>query len=73
MMMMNRYIEIVFIIIGVAFIFASLYALIQTIIEVKRDNIMMNKYKKILNKFEDEILSEYEDELNKYEVEDNDD
>ena len=68
---MNRYIYIGFIIIGVAFIFGSLYALITTMIEVKHDNIMMNKYKQMLNKFEDE-LTEYADELNKYEVEDND-
>ena len=47
-MMMNRYIYIGVIIIGVAFIFVALYALITTMIEVKHDNTMMNNISRCL-------------------------
>lgn len=48
-------------IILVAFIFVSLYALIQIIKEVKRNNLILNKTRLILNKFED-VMNKYEDE-----------
>ena len=58
---MNKDIEIILMIILVAFIFVSLYALIQIIKEVKRNNLILNKTRLILNKFED-VMNKYEDE-----------
>lgn len=58
---MNKDIEIMLMIILVAFIFVALYALIQIIREVKRTNLMLNECKLILNEFADELLDEFEE------------
>jgi hypothetical protein len=60
--MMTKDVAIVITIILIAFIFVSLYALVQIIREVNNNKLILNKCKSILNKFEDEILSEYEDD-----------
>ena len=54
-MMMAKDVVIVIMIIFVAFIFASLYVLIQIIREENEIKLILNKHKLILNNYEDEI------------------
>lgn len=54
-MMMAKDVVIVIMIIFVAFVFVSLYALIQIIRKVNEIKLILNKHKLILNKYEDDI------------------